>query len=49
MGKENTQNHDDELLKLYQSGNIPLFMEKCVEYGKTMLIVGKLARVKLLI
>ncbi|ENG6110095.1 MULTISPECIES: P-type DNA transfer ATPase VirB11 [Serratia] len=41
MGKENTQNHDDELLKLYQSGNIPLFMEKCVEYGKTMLIVGE--------
>ncbi|KGT87020.1 ATPase [Erwinia typographi] len=40
MGKEKTSNHDDELLRLYNAGELPTFMEKCVEYGKTIIIVG---------
>ncbi|CNM04175.1 P-type DNA transfer ATPase VirB11 [Yersinia pseudotuberculosis] len=40
MGSETADNHDTELLRLY-SENIPLFMEKCVEYGKVILFVGK--------
>jgi len=40
-GKEGVENHDTELLNIYNSKNIPLFMEKCVEYGKTMLFVGE--------
>jgi len=40
-GKEAVENNDTELLRLYNNGEIPLFMEKCVEYGKTMLFVGE--------
>jgi type IV secretion system protein VirB11 len=39
-GKEKVTGHDDELLLLYNAGNIPEFMEKCVKYGKIILIVG---------
>lgn len=39
-GKEKNPSHDETLLGLYHAGNIPAFMEKCVEYGKTILIVG---------
>lgn len=39
-GHETVENHDAELLRLYNSGNIPQFMEKCVEFGKTMMFVG---------
>lgn len=40
LNKEETRNSDDELLELYKSHDIPKFMEKCVEYGKTMVFVG---------
>ncbi|AYN25690.1 P-type DNA transfer ATPase VirB11 (plasmid) [Buttiauxella sp. 3AFRM03] len=40
-GKEKKETKDDELAKIYHSGNIPLFMEKCVEYGKTIFVVGE--------
>lgn len=40
-GIEKVVSRDDELSALYQSGNIPLFMEKCVEYGKTLFVVGE--------
>lgn len=40
-GKENTASHDDELLRLYNAGAFPAFMEKCVEYGKTIIVVGE--------
>lgn len=39
-GSEQVENHDAELLRLFSENNIPLFMEKCVEYGKTMLFIG---------
>ncbi|EHG7259549.1 P-type DNA transfer ATPase VirB11 [Salmonella enterica] len=40
-GVEKKETKDDELAKIYQSGNIPLFIEKCVEYGKTIIVVGE--------
>jgi type IV secretion system protein VirB11 len=40
-GKEKAITHDQELIEIYQSGNVPLFMEKAVEYGKTMIVVGE--------
>lgn len=41
MGKEATTSRDDELLALYHSGDVPQFMEKCVEFGKTIVVVGE--------
>ena len=38
--QEKTESQDDALVQLYHSGNIPRFMEKAVEYGKTIFIVG---------
>ncbi|MGP3146897.1 P-loop NTPase family protein, partial [Serratia bockelmannii] len=40
-GQERTESQDDALVQLYHSGNIPRFMEKAVEYGKTIFIVGE--------
>ncbi|MFK18505.1 P-type DNA transfer ATPase VirB11 [Salmonella enterica] len=40
-GVEKKETKDDELAKIYESGNIPLFIEKCVEYGKTIIVVGE--------
>ncbi len=40
-GKERTESKDDELTRYYHSGDIPRFMEKAVEYGKTVFIVGE--------
>ncbi|EPH0831036.1 P-type DNA transfer ATPase VirB11 [Klebsiella pneumoniae] len=40
-GQEKTESQDDALVQLYHSGNIPRFMEKAVEYGKTIFIVGE--------
>lgn len=40
-GKEKMETKDEELASIYNSGNIPLFMEKCVEYGKTVFVVGE--------
>ena len=40
-GNVKSNSHDDTLLRLYHAGKIPTFMEKCVEYGKTMIIVGE--------
>lgn len=40
-GSEKTVSHDDELKTLFTAGCIPLFMEKAVEYGKTILFVGE--------
>ena len=40
-GKEKRETKDDELAAIYESGNIPLFIEKCVEYGKTIIVVGE--------
>lgn len=40
MGAEAVEGHDAELLRLYHEKNVPLFMEKCVEYGKTVIFVG---------
>lgn len=41
MGSEQTETHDAELIELYNTKNIPLFMEKCVEYGKTIAVAGE--------
>lgn len=41
MGAEKVEGHDGELLRLFQENNVPLFMEKCVEYGKTVIFVGE--------
>lgn len=38
---ETTQTHDQELLGLYTAKDIPRFMEKCVEYGKTIAVAGE--------
>ena len=38
---EKTETHDEELIALYNARNIPLFMEKCVEYGKTLAVAGE--------
>lgn len=40
-GKERTESKDDELSRYYHNGEIPRFMEKAVEYGKTIFIVGE--------
>lgn len=40
-GKEKKETKDDELAAIYNSGNIPRFIEKCVEYGKTIIVVGE--------
>ena len=40
-GAETTQTHDQELLSLYTAKDIPRFMEKCVEYGKTIAVAGE--------
>ena len=41
QGTEKVESKDGELSRIYLSGNIPLFMEKCVEYGKTLFVVGE--------
>lgn len=40
-GKEQAESKDAELARCYHSGDIPSFMEKAVEYGKTIFIVGE--------
>lgn len=40
-GSEQTETHDAELIELYTTKNIPMFMEKCVEYGKTIAVAGE--------
>lgn len=40
MGAESVEGHDAELLRLYDENDVPTFMEKCVEYGKTVIFVG---------
>jgi type IV secretion system protein VirB11 len=40
-GQEKTESQDVALIRLYHSGDIPRFMEKAVEYGKTIFIVGE--------
>lgn len=40
MGQETIRSKDDELIELYQRGDIPRFVEKLIEYGKTVFIVG---------
>lgn len=40
-GKERTQSKDEELSRYYSRGNIPGFIEKAVEYGRTIFIVGE--------
>lgn len=40
-GKERNESKDDELIRCYNSGDIPHFIEKAVEYGKTLFIVGE--------
>lgn len=39
--KQQEENHDDALTQYYHRGDIPRFMEKAVEYGKTLFIVGE--------
>ena len=40
-GKERNESNDDELTRCYNNGDIPHFIEKAVEYGKTLFIVGE--------
>ncbi|KHS85156.1 P-type DNA transfer ATPase VirB11 [Pectobacterium carotovorum] len=40
-GKERNEGKDDELTRCYNKGDIPHFIEKAVEYGKTIFIVGE--------
>lgn len=40
-GKKHRGNKDDDLIDYYQRGQIPLFIEKAVEYGKNIFIVGE--------
>lgn len=40
-GKERNESKDDELTHRYNNGDIPHFIEKAVEYGKTIFIVGE--------
>ncbi|WP_233979664.1 P-type DNA transfer ATPase VirB11 [Pectobacterium versatile] len=40
-GKERNESKDDELTRFYNKGDIPHFIEKAVEYGKTLFIVGE--------
>lgn len=41
QGKEQGESHDTLLTKIYLQGDIPRFMEKCVEYGKTIAVAGE--------
>jgi type IV secretion system protein VirB11 len=41
MGCEKVESRDSELLRYFNDKNIPLFIEKCVEYGRTMIFVGE--------
>lgn len=40
-GKERAESKDEELSRYYSTGNIPGFIEKAVEYGRTIFIVGE--------
>ncbi|WP_338659131.1 P-type DNA transfer ATPase VirB11 [Yersinia intermedia] len=40
-GRERNESKDDELIRCYNNGDIPHFIEKAVEYGKTIFIVGE--------
>ncbi|MGW9796899.1 P-type DNA transfer ATPase VirB11 [Serratia sp. 121840015-1] len=40
-GKEQQSSRNAELLQLYLDKDFPVFMEKCIEYGKTMVFVGE--------
>ncbi|AHJ75591.1 P-type DNA transfer ATPase VirB11 [Kosakonia sacchari] len=40
-GKERGGSKDEELSRYYRRGDIPAFIEKAVEYGKTIFIVGE--------
>lgn len=40
-GKERNESKDDELTRCYNNGDIPRFIEKAVEHGKTLFIVGE--------
>ncbi|MCK8537992.1 P-type DNA transfer ATPase VirB11 [Yersinia ruckeri] len=40
-GKEKAESKDDELSRYYNSGDIAYFIEKAVEYGKTIFIAGE--------
>ncbi|WP_231293143.1 ATPase, T2SS/T4P/T4SS family, partial [Serratia symbiotica] len=41
VGKSSSGSHNEELLQLYNNKNIPRFIEKCMEYGKTMIFCGE--------
>lgn len=41
MGAETVASQDTELLRHFNEKNIPLFIEKCVEYGKTLILAGE--------
>jgi type IV secretion system protein VirB11 len=41
MGCEEVAGQDTELLRHFNEKNIPLFIEKCVEYGKTLIFAGE--------
>lgn len=47
-GEEKTETHDEELIELYNTKNIPLFMEKCVGYCKTLAVAGKTTYIEML-
>lgn len=40
LGTEQGNSHDAELMALYAANDIPRFMEKAVEYGKTIVVAG---------
>ncbi|AJC66948.1 P-type DNA transfer ATPase VirB11 [Dickeya zeae] len=40
-GQEQAESKDEELTRYYNNGDIPHFIEKAVEYGKTLFIVGE--------
>lgn len=40
-GAETTLSKDEELMALHKRGDIPQFMEKVIEYGKSVFIVGE--------
>ena len=40
-GAETTLSKDEELMALHKRGDIPKFMEKVIEYGKSVFIVGE--------
>ncbi|QPI44523.1 MULTISPECIES: P-type DNA transfer ATPase VirB11 [Pectobacterium] len=40
-GKERNESKDDELIRCYNNGDIPSFIEKAVEFGKMIFIVGE--------